>query len=382
MTAVLPVCAKRHIRVITNMGAANPVAAAAEVCRIARALGLSGLTVAAVTGDDVLDVVRHGGWSIHETGEPVSTLAGALVSANAYIGAAPLVEALRGGADVVIAGRVADPSLFLAPQMHEFGWRATDWAKLGSGTLVGHLLECAGQITGGFFADPGRKDIDGLARLGFPLAEVRAGGAARISKVAGSGGSVTTATCKEQLLYEVQDPTTYITPDVVADFSDVSVEAAGRDSVTVGGARGRRRPDELKVTLGYFDGYVGEGQISYAGHGAVDRARLALTIVGERFHLMGFCPDDLRMDLIGVNALHGPVLSDHRPDPYEVRVRVAGRARSMKDAVRIGNEVEALYTNGPAGGGGVSKSAREVLAAASTFVPRERVRCQVRYETA
>ncbi len=182
----------------------------------------------------------------------------------------------------MIAGRVADPSLFVGPQVHEFGWSLDEWPQLGRATLVGHLLECAGQITGGYFADPGCKDVDGLSRLGFPIAEVPEEGPAVITKVPGSGGRVTPATCKEQLLYEIHDPSAYITPDTIADFSQVRISEIEFDRVAVDGATGRPRPDTLKVSLGYLDGFIGEGQISYAGSGALERARLALMVVKER----------------------------------------------------------------------------------------------------
>ena len=379
MTAVLPSCAARGITIITNMGAANPAAAVAAVSRLAGELGLSGLRIASVIGDDVLDAVRSGGFVLEETGAPVAALGSELVSANAYVGIEPLLEALAGGANVVVAGRVADPSLFLAPLVHTFGWPVDNWPLLGRGTLVGHLLECAGQVTGGYFADPGIKDVQGLARLGFPIAEVDEQGGAVITKVSGSGGRVTPATCKEQLLYEIHDPASYVTPDVVADFSRVLVDEAGEDRVQVSGAGGRARPEALKVCVGYRDGFIGEGQISYAGPGALARARLAADIVAERFALTNLAMDEVRFDLIGVNALHGRAAGPEG-EPYEVRLRVTGRTRSMRDARRVGNEVEALYTNGPAGGGGVTTSAREVLAMGTTMIPRDLVRPRVDFE--
>ena len=373
MAAVLPACAARRVRIITNMGAANPLGAAAAVRDLANRLGLGHLNVAAITGDDVLALMTAGGFEVSETREPVERLAGVLLSANAYLGAEPLVAALARGADVVIAGRVADPSMFLAPLVHEFGWPSDAWPLCGAGTLAGHLLECAGQVTGGYFADPGVKDVENLARLGFPIAEVSSDGSADITKVYGSGGRVTSATCKEQLLYEIHDPAAYLTPDVTADFSGVRMIDVAPDRVRVQGAGGRERPNTLKVSLGYYDGFIGEGQISYAGPGAVERARLALAIVRDRLALTSFSPREVRYDLIGIDALHGSRLSGGRTDPYEVRVRVAGRTARRDDAVRIGNEIETLYTNGPAGGGGVTTSAREVLAIATTFVPRDRV---------
>jgi hypothetical protein len=382
MRAVLPACRAGRVRIITNMGAANPAGAAAAVCQLARDVGLTGLRVAAVTGDDVIDEVQRGGYRVQDTGQDVASLGDRLVSANAYIGAEPIVEALARGSDVVITGRAADPALFLAPLMHEFGWRADDWPRLGAGTIVGHLLECAGQVTGGYFADPGRKDVPDLARLGFPIADVRTDGTAIITKVDGSGGRVTRATCKEQLLYELHDPAAYLTPDVVADFTRVRLTDDGADRVRVEGGRGRARPDTLKVSLGFRDGFIGEGQIAYAGTGAVGRARLAVDLVVERLRMTGVDATELRCDLIGVNALHGPAFGSRWGDPYEVRVRVAGRTTTATEAMRIANEVEALYTNGPAGGAGATASVRDVLAVVSTFVPRDRVTCRVDVEEA
>ena len=379
MQAVLPACRAKGIRIITNMGAANPVAAAEKVKEIARSLGLGGIKIAAITGDDVLEVVRGGDYLLEETGEPVGTLGNQLVSANAYLGAQPIVEALAGGAEVVVTGRAADPAMFLAPQIRAFGWSMEDWTRLGRGTVVGHLLECAGQITGGYFADPGFKDVPNLARLGFPVAEVVADGTAVITKVPGSGGMVTTATCKEQLLYEMHDPARYFQPDVVADFSGVTVTQAGPDRVRVEGGDGTARTGSLKVSVGYIDGFVGEGQISYAGPGALARGRLALEIVAERLKLTGVPCREIRCDLIGVDAILGPKLSQTGHEPAEVRVRVVGRTDGLADAVRIGNEVEALYLNGPAGGGGATKSAKEVVAIRSVLLPERLVEPVVSY---
>lgn len=379
MRAVLGACRKNGTRIVTNAGAANPAAGAAKLCEVARSLGLAGLKVAVVVGDDVLPLLAGEDVALEGGAPTLAALGDRVVSANAYIGAAAIVEALAGGADVVVTGRAADPALFLAPLLHEFGWSLDDWPRLGQGTLVGHLLECAGQVTGGYFADPGVKDVAGLARLGFPIAEVDDDGSAVITKVRGSGGRVTEATCKEQLLYEIHDPSRYLTPDVVADFSNVTVSEMEEDRVRVMGATGHRRPDSLKVSVGYRDGYLGEGQISYAGPGALARARLALEIVAERLQLTGVRCHDVRYDLIGVDALHGPALSSAGNEPYEVRVRVAGRADQPGEAARLANEVESLYTNGPAGGGGASRQVREVIAVASAFLPRDRVVTAVDY---
>jgi acyclic terpene utilization AtuA family protein len=377
MRAVLGTCHSKGIKIITNMGAANPVAAAEKTAAVACALELRGLKVAAVTGDDVLDTVRKGGYLLDDTGETVASLGNRLVSANAYLGAGPIVEALAAGADVVITGRAADPSMFLAPLIHEFNWSMEDWTRLGRGTVVGHLLECAGQITGGYFADPGFKDVPDIARLGFPIAEVAEDGTAVITKVPGTGGVVSAATCTEQLLYEVHDPARYLQPDVVADFSGVSVTEAGPDRVRIQGGDGTKRTGTLKVSVGYVDSYVGEGQISYAGPGAVARGRLALEIVAERLRLTGVQARELRFELIGVDSILGRKLSADAPEPREVRVRVVGRTDSLSEATRIANEVESLYLNGPASGGGVTKSARDIVGIRSTLLPENLVKTAV-----
>jgi hypothetical protein len=379
MRAVLPLCAARGIKIVTNMGAANPEAAARKTADIARSLGLSKLKIAAVVGDDVLDACKSHDLPIMEFDGTVKQLGNKLLSANAYLGAEPMAEALSAGADVVITGRASDPALFLAPMIHAFGWAMDDWNLLGRGTVAGHLLECAGQITGGYFADPGYKDIPDLARLGFPIGEVGEDGSLVVTKVPGSGGAVTAQTCKEQLLYEVHDPQKYFQPDVVADFSQVCVEEIAPDRVRVSGGRGTKRTDTLKVSVGYVDSFIGEGQISYAGPGALARGRLALDIVRERLKLTGVSTSELRFDLIGMDSLHGPQVSAHGNEPYEVRVRVTGRTENLREAVRIGNEVETLYTNGPAGGGGAWKSARDVVAVASVLLPRELAKPHVRF---
>ena len=380
MEAILPVCCERGTTIVTNMGAANPSAAAAVVRRIAQRLGLEGISIAAVVGDDVREIIDRGDFTLRESGEPVRSLGDRLVSANAYIGAEAIVRALEQDADVVITGRAADPSLFVAPLVHAHGWSLDDCHQIGRATLVGHLLECAGQITGGYFADPGFKDVPRLDVLGFPLAEVPERGPIVITKVPGTGGVVTPAVCKEQLLYEIHDPAAYMTPDTIADFSHVRIEAAGPDRVEVDGGTGGPRPDLLKVSLAYRDGFIGEGQISYAGAGAEGRARLAADIVVRRLARRGIHTSEVRCDLIGISALHGSRLPAKHHHPYEIRLRIAARTKTVLEAQAIGDEVETLYTNGPAAGGGVTKATRDVLSLASTFIPREVVRCKVRVE--
>ncbi|HVO90531.1 MAG TPA: acyclic terpene utilization AtuA family protein [Casimicrobiaceae bacterium] len=370
MARLLPLTKRHGIKLVTNMGAANPLAAADAILGIAREHNLA-VKVAVVTGDDVLDQIRNDAPTIEARG----TLAdyGEPISANAYLGTAALLPALQSGADVVITGRVADPSLFLAPIAYRFGWSLDDYDRLACGTCVGHLLECAGQLTGGYFADPGRKDVTNMAWLGFPFADVDADGAAIVGKVEGTGGAISLANTKEQLLYEVTDPHAYLTPDVVADFSRVTLREVAPQRIAISGARGRGRPAQLKVSVGYHAGFVGEGEIGYAGPNAVARARLAGEIVRERLEGQF---SEMRIDLIGSTSLHGRAF-DRDENPYEVRLRVAARAKTSELAMIVGEEVEALYTNGPAGGGGTRKYVNEQIGIVSTLIDREQVQSRV-----
>jgi hypothetical protein len=367
---LLPLIKKRSMRLVTNMGAANPHAAGRAIIELARQMRLA-IKVAVVSGDDVLARLQPD-TRIIESGRPLRTYAN-VISANAYLGVEAMLPALASGADVVITGRVADPSLFLAPIVHHFGWRLDDWPRLGQGTVIGHLLECAGQITGGYFADPGKKDVPDLAHLGFPLAEVQADGSAVISKVAGTGGAINLATVREQLLYEVTDPAAYMTPDVVADFTQVEIEAVGKDRVRVSGGAGRAHTETYKVSIGYQAGFRGEGEISYAGENALARAELAGRVIDER--LREDFPD-LRLDYIGCNSVHRKSFAPS-VIPYEVRLRVAALAATRAQADRIGEEVEALYTNGPAGGGAARKHVTEVVGIVSALLARGNVASQV-----
>ena len=376
MRAVLPACVRQGTTIVSNMGAAHPEAAGAAVLAVARELGLPRLRVAVLTGDDVLPWVQAHDVPLLDSTARASDLGERLISANVYLGADALLPALATGADVVITGRVADPALFLAPLMHHFGWQADDWQRLGQGVLVGHLLECAAQVSGGYIADPGRVDVPDLHDVGFPLAEVQSDGSAVITKLAGTGGRVDRLSCTAQLLYEIEDPRRYLQPDVVADFSQVRLQEQGPDRVLASGAGGTPRPAQLKATLGYRDGYIGEGQISYAGPGARERGQLALQIMEQRLQRLGLGGLEHRAELIGVNAMHGPHLGGDRT-PYEVRLRLAVRCATHAQAALVGQDVEALYLNGPAGGGGVTQSVREVIAAASALIPREAVRTAV-----
>ena len=372
MRAVLPPAAERGVVVLSNMGAADPLAAGRKTAEIAADLGLADRRCAVLLGDDVRDAVAaRPGLPLMETGAPVESVMPRIASANAYLGADAVIAALATGAPVVVTGRVADPSLFVGPILHALGWDYEDYARLAQATAAGHLLECAGQVSGGYFADPGAKDVAGLARLGFPFADVTGEGAVTLGKCEGSGGRIDAATCTEQLLYEVEDPAAYVTPDCVLDMSGIALRQVGPDRVAVSGARARPRTGTYKVSIGYFDGYLGEGQLSYGGPNAVARARLAGEIVAERLRLRGFAYDALDARLIGLDSLHGPGAG--RPEPYEVRLRVTGRTPDRKAAEAVGFEVSALYTNGPAGGAGDATSVREILAVQSVLLPRDLV---------
>lgn len=370
--SLLPVLKNNNIRLITNMGAANPVEGAKKIIEIAKAKGIK-IKVAAVSGDDVLKEVRFQSNDLKdlENGKFLSEYN--IISANAYLGVEAILEALKKDAQIIITGRVADPSLFLAPMIYEFGWRTDDYDLMGKGTVIGHLLECAGQLTGGYFADPVKKPVENMDTLGHPFVDVFADGTSIISKVDGTGGVVNLQTAKEQLLYEVINPHQYITPDVVADFTAVHLKEIGKDQVQVSGGTGKAKPSTYKVSVGYKAFYLGEGEISYAGAAAYERAQLAGRIIASRLQNK---VDDLRIDYIGVQSTHRVVLG-LPAIPYEIRLRVAVKSQNPAEAALAGEEVEALYTNGPAGGGGVRKYINEIIGIVSVLIQKDRILPQI-----
>ena len=375
MRALLPACRAAGTRMISNMGAANPRAAAERTVEIARELGLKGLKVACIEGDDVSAAVPRDAPFMDEPGT-LADVAMPVVGMNAYIGIDAIIPALEAGADVVIGGRLADPSMFLAPLAHRFGWDAADTQRLGAGTLVGHLMECGMQVSGGYFADPGYKDVSQLARCGYPIAEVSADGSAVISKLADAGGCVSVATVKEQLLYEVHDPARYLTPDVTADFSQVRLAAVGTDRVAVSNASGSARPDQLKVTVGFDGGFQGEAGVSYAGPGAQERGRLAAEVVRERLARVHRIAGDIRIDLIGVNSLFASA-GMRAADAQDVRLHVTIRAQGREPAEIMLWEVESLLCCGPAGGGGFRGTITPCVMTKSVLIERDRVKPRV-----
>ncbi len=374
--SLLPLLMKNKVRLITNMGAANPIAAAQKVIEIALKLDLK-VKVAAVNGDDVKDELKmmNHEFTILENNKSLKEYE--VISANAYMGIEGILNALKTDADIIITGRVADPSLFLAPMIYAFDWATNDYDLMGKGTVIGHLLECAGHITGGYFADPIKKPVEGMDSLGHPFADVFKDGSAIISKVEGTGGVVNLQTAKEQLLYEVVNPFEYYTPDVIADFTSVKLTEIAENQVFVTGGSGQKKPKTYKVSVGYKAFFMGEGEISYAGQSAFERAELAGNIIEKRlsplFPPKGDKEKGLRIDYIGLNSVHRTKFDTPSVFPYEIRLRVTGKAQSHERAALIGEEVEALYTNGPAGGGGVRKYVNEVIGIVSTLIDRDTI---------
>ena len=379
MRKILKLAKDNHIKVITNMGAANPVAAAEKTAEIAKELGVSGLKIAYVTGDDITpQIEKYYDNDVLELDCKLGDIKESILSTNVYLGAEGIIEALENGADIVITGRVSDPALSIGPLVHEFGWNIKDDAdKMGQATLVGHLLECAGQVTGGYYADPGYKDVPDLDRLGFPLIEIDETG-----KFEGSGGLVCEDTCKEQMIYEIHNPERYLTPDTIADFSHVTFTQVGENRVEAAHATSHGKPETLKVSVGYKDCFIGEGEISYGGMNCMNRAKLAADIVEKRLKLVGVEMEEFRIDYIGYNSLYKSEISDqYAPDVFpEIRLRVSGRTKDKANATLIANEVEALYTNGPAGGAGATKKVSEIVSICSIFVPRDIIKIEVGYK--
>jgi hypothetical protein len=366
---VLRRCLEHGVRIVSNFGAANPRGAALRIRELARELGCRPPRIAVIGGDD---------FSQPERRELLLSRLGAagrelqIASANAYLGAEAIADALREGAEIVVTGRVADPSLTVGPALAHFGWALDDWDRLARATMAGHLLECGAQVCGGYYADPGYKDVPALARVGYPIAEIDADGGCTLTKADGTGGCLDEHTVKEQLLYEVHDPRAYLTPDVTADIGDADVRSLGPDRVRLDGVRGRERPATLKVNVFHHHGWLAEGEISYAGRGAEARARLAAEVLRERLNDCG----PLRVDLIGVTSVFaddgGHLLAAQAAgDARDVRLRVAMNHAERAMAERLPREVTALYTCGPAGGGGVRTNVRARLGTVSCSIPRE-----------
>jgi hypothetical protein len=384
MRALLPVARDRGIRIITNAGGMNPRAAAASVRDVAAELGIDGLRVATVTGDDItaaLDDLRGTGVELRnmDTGADLAEVRDRVVFAVAYLGARPIVDALAAGADVVVTGRVADASLFVAPMVHELGWRWDDWDRLAAGVVLGHLMECSGQATGGNFSGDWW-NIPDLDRVGYPVCEVSEDGSALLTKPPQTGGRVSVETVSEQLLYEVLDPRAYLNPDVVADFTTVRLRAAGAETVSITGVRGRARPEQLKAIIGYLDGWLGAAMIGYSWPHALAKARHAALLIDRIAERAGLVPLEQVTEYVGVDSLHGDAADiESAADANEVMLRVAGRFATEAQARRFPRLATPLALNGPPfiGGGVAPQPARALLGVWPTLVPRERVETDV-----
>lgn len=374
---ILVDCFRARIPILGNFGAANPPAAARLVARLALRLGLPDLKIAVVGGDDVMGSIALDQLPVHEADGSIDTKSARLVAANAYIGAEPLVEALRLGADVVVAGRTSDPALAIAPLVHHFGWSFEDWEKLAVGAACGHLLECGSQVTGGVFWDPGFKDIPDPANIGFPIAEVTAEGGLVITKPEDTGGIVDLRTIKEQLLYELHDPAHYITPDVVLDISQCHVEQVGKDRVAIHGLRGRARPETLKVTASFEGSWLGEGEVSVAGPNALARAKATAEVLLRRLEMRALGVR-ARVDLIGIASVldsdDGALWRGYEgPEPPEVRIRLAAEGADRDNVDQAAREVLAMLCCGTAGTGGARWRLTPRILTRSYLVLRERV---------
>ncbi len=385
MRLLLPVARQRRIRLITNAGGMNPEGAAAAVRSVARELGMDDLRVAVVTGDDLTgrvdDLREQGAPLAHlDTGAPIHTVRARIVFAVAYLGALPVVRALADSADVVITGRVADASLFVAPMIHELGWDPADRDRMAAGVLLGHLMECSGQATGGNFSGDWW-NVPDLERIGYPVCEMREDGTALLTKPRGSGGRVSFDTVKEQLLYEVLDPRRYINPDVVADFTSAGLRNLGYDTVEISGVRGGPRPEQLKVIAGYLDGWMGTAMIGYSWPDADAKARRAAELIEKLAAGAGLEPLEHLVELVGVDSLHGDAAGE-AGEINEVVLRVAARFATEAEAARFPRVAMPLALNGPPfiGGGAGPTGPRALLGVWPTLVPRDLVEPHVRVQ--
>jgi hypothetical protein len=369
---------ERGVRIVTNQGWLDPDAAARRIVALAREQGLRDFRVAAVSGGILTERIADMGLSFVETGNPVASRREAIVSAETYLGAAGIAEALAGGADVVVTTRVADGCVYLGPLAYEFGWAFDDWNALARGMIVGHLMECGCQVTGGYFADPGYKDVPDLHRVGNPICTVTPT-RTFIGKLPGTGGLVSPATCKEQLLYEVQDPSAYLLPDVVADLTRVSFRQHAQDEVEVLiDDAGRPRTDTLKALVGLREGFMTEEMVLFAGPGAAARAELTREVLARRFEAVNLKARELRMDLVGLNAVHREASPPPEHEPYEVVLRIALKTDDEAEAAKLRREVDPLAVNGASGTGKWATSApgsriAPVVGLDAVLVPREAV---------
>ena len=373
---ILSDCVQAGIPIVGNFGAANPFAAAAVIARLAKEKNLPELKIAVVIGDDISGSRYRQMIDAHLSKLDQELLAHSqLVSANVYLGAKEIADALLDGAQVVVTGRVVDPALTVGPLMAHFKKNWDDWDFLASATMAGHLLECGAQVTGGYFADPGYKDVPNLSNVGFPIVEFDSQGKICVTKPDGTGGVVNHLTVTEQLLYELHDPASYLTPDVVADITRAEICDLGNNRVEVTGVKGHTKPDSLKANICIDGGWLAEAEISYAGHHALERAQLAAQIIRDRIGK----DLTLRIDFIGSSSVfmsdsgEGPAINSSKSF-VDIRLRVATAHEDRHKAIRVCREVTALYTCGPAGGGGVRTNLKPRLNTLVALIPRAEIK--------
>lgn len=379
MKALLPYVKEKGIKLLTNAGGMNPEGAYEETLRVANELGITSLKIAVITGDNILarhDEFQKEGVSFEnmETGESFARVKSRILFSNAYLGVQPIVEALRGGADVVITGRTTDTAQFLAPLVYEFNWDEDDWDRLAQGILMGHLMECSAQSTGGNFSG-NWSEIENMENIGYPIAEISEDGEFILTKTETSGGLVDFNTVREQMLYEIHDPAAYITPDVIANFSTTTLEEIAPNQVRITGTTGAPKPDTLKAVMGYPDGFLGQAIIGYAWPDAVKKARKAESIIRKKIKQKGVQYDDIRIDYIGHNSLHGSTVNSptENDDLDELYIRIAVRAKTFRDASMLRQFVIPLSLNGPPsmGGGLGNQKPRALISMWSSLIPRQ-----------
>ncbi|HEX2269367.1 MAG TPA: acyclic terpene utilization AtuA family protein [Pyrinomonadaceae bacterium] len=382
MRRILPACVEREIKVTANAGGVNVRGCAGAVIDVARELGLEGkVRIGMVTGDDImprLDELLERGIELRnmDNGEPLATVRDRIQSANAYLGAWPLVDALKTGAQIVITGRATDTGLTLAPMIHEFGWAADDWNRLAAGTIAGHIIECGAQASGGN-CQFGWRTVPNLADVGFPIVEASPDGTFVVTKHEGTGGWVTIPSIKEQLVYEMGDPREYITPDCIADFTTINLEyAEGRNRVLVSGIEGRPATEFLKVSISYSAGFKAVGTLVYAWPEAMEKAKAADRILRTRLDRLGLKFDQILTEFVGVNATHGPLAGIPPRDIPEVQLRVGVRGQDRSAVERFTKEIAPLILTGPpavTGFAGGRPKVEEIVAYWPALIPKEEI---------
>lgn len=347
---ILPTMAEKGIKMISNGGGVNLEACRDAILAVARKHGVP-LRLGIVSGDNILDdidglVAAGAELKNMESGEPVAQVTDRLLSANVYLGAAPVVEALRQGAQIVVTGRTTDTGLTLAPMMHEFGWRDDDWNRLAAGTIAGHIIECGAQASGGNYMGDWRS-VPNMIDIGFPIIEATPSGEFIVTKHQGTGGLVSRGTVAEQCLYEIGDPREYITPDVIADFTSIHIDDLGNDSVRVYGIEGREKTPFYKVSMSYSDGYSAFASLGYAWPDAIEKAKAADRILRGRMERLGLEFSEVLTEYVGYNAAHGRLSEAVQPDPQEVMMRIGVRGDDKEAVERFGKEIAPLILTGP-----------------------------------